>query len=144
MDDILFRKMIVDGLPVLVPASEGDMGEIMRSEDGAFFVAKRQKRTRTTTQNAAMHVFFRNLAQALNDAGFDMKVFLKSTSSTMPIAWNPVTVKEVLWRPVQEAMTGKHSTTEVNTVEPSDIHQQLMRKISELTGVYVEFPNNRG
>lgn len=95
---------------------------------------------RTVTQNAAMHLYFEMLAVALNDAGLDMK---KVLTKKVDILWAKSSVKEYLWRPVQEAMTGKESTTELNTVEPSDIHAALDRHLAEKFGVSVRWPSLR-
>ena len=38
-------------------------------------------------------------------------------------------------------MTGKHSTTELNTVDPSEIYEVLNRHLGERLGVHVEWPS---
>ena len=89
-----------------------------------------------------MHKFFELLAEALNDAGFDVKIFLAATKDHTNVPWTKESVKEILWRPVQKAMTGKESTTEISKVEPSDIHEVLMHRISEITGIdYIPWPS---
>ena len=95
---------------------------------------------RTIRQNKAMHKYFTLLAEELNSAGLDMKKVLKPG---VDIPWTNESVKEHLWRPIQEVMTGKHSTTELGTVDPGEVYKVLDRHISEKFGVHVEFPSNR-
>lgn len=98
-----------------------------------------KRKQRTPTQSAALHLYLERLAEALNDAGYDMKKTLKPG---VDIPWTKEMAKEFLWKPIQEAMTGKSSTTELNTCEPSDIHLVLSRHIGEKFGVYVSWPSH--
>lgn len=95
---------------------------------------------RTLTQNAAMHLYFELLAEALNEAGLDMKTVLKPE---VDIPWTKESVKAHLWKPIQKIMMDKDSTTEMDTSEPSDIYSVLQRHISEKFGIFVEWPSQR-
>ena len=95
---------------------------------------------RTDIQNNALHLYFQMLSDALNMAGLDMKKTLKPE---IDIPWSKETVKDYLWRPIQEAMTGKASTTELDKLEPSDIYMVLDRHLSEKFGIHVEWPKNQ-
>ena len=97
-----------------------------------------KRKRRTNLQNKALHKFFQQLADALNESGYSVA---KTLRHDVEIPWNRATVKELLWRPVQEAMTGKHSTTELNTVDPSEIYEVLNRHLGERLGVHVEWPS---
>lgn len=87
---------------------------------------------RTLTQNRALHLFCQWLAEALNDAGYDMR---KTLREDVDVPWTQASVKEYLWRPIQAAMTDKQSTTEITTVEPTAIHEVLSRHLGERLGV---------
>lgn len=100
---------------------------------------KANRKQRTLTQNAALHVWCQQCAQTLNDAGLDARKTLKPE---VEISWTPEMVKNLLWRPVQEAMTGKKSTTELNTVDPSEIYEVLNRYFSEKFGIFIPWPSN--
>ena len=102
---------------------------------------KKPEEQRTDKQNASMHLYFRLLAEALNEHGLDMKTVLKPG---VEIPWNERMVKEFLWRPIQKVMTDKDSTTELNTVGPSDVHKVLDRMLAEKFGVSVDWPSLRG
>ncbi|MBB20209.1 MAG: hypothetical protein CMP20_12220 [Rickettsiales bacterium] len=93
---------------------------------------RRKAKQRTLTQNAAMHLFFGWLADALNDAGMDMRRTLRHD---IDIPWTPASVKEHLWRPIQQAMTDKQSTKDITTVEPTAIHEVLSRHLGERLGI---------
>lgn len=93
---------------------------------------------RTILQNKSLHLYLRLLSEALNDAGLDMKKVLKPT---IAISWNEKNAKEYLWRPVQEALLLKKSTTELTTDEIDKVYQELNRHISEKFGIHVSFPS---
>lgn len=96
---------------------------------------------RTNPQNRALHMFFNWLAESLNEAGIEMKVVLKGETK---IWWTPDSVKEYLWRPVQKAMYGTESTTELEKhVEIENIHESLMRILMERHGIEnIPFPHD--
>ena len=93
---------------------------------------RRKAKQRTLTQNRALHLFCQWLADALNDAGLDMR---KTLRDDVDVPWTQASVKEYLWRPVQTAMTDKKSTTEITTIEPTEIHAVLARHLGERLGV---------
>jgi hypothetical protein len=93
---------------------------------------------RTKQQNKALHVLFRMLADNLNNAGLDMRKTLKPG---IDIPWGPVSVKEFLWRPIQEAQLGKHSTTELTTVEIDEVFETINKHLGEKFGLHVPFPS---
>jgi len=95
---------------------------------------------RTLRQNAAMHVYFKNLSEALNDAGLDMKRVLKPE---IDIPWSAKTVKEWLWKPIQDYVMGEKSTTKLNRANVSEVYEVLTRHMAEKFGLSVPFPQNR-
>lgn len=95
---------------------------------------------RTIQQNKAMHKFFELLSEALNDAGLDMK---KTLREDWEIPWTPENVKNHIWRPVQEALLDKESTTELDTTDPGDIYSVINRHMGEKHGIHVPWPSNR-
>lgn len=94
---------------------------------------------RTNLQNRALHKYFSMLAEALNDAGYDMKKTLKAD---VEIPWTAENVKNHLWRPIQIAMTGKQSSIALDTCEPSNIYEVLNRHLASKLGVSVPFPSD--
>ena len=95
---------------------------------------------RTDAQNRALNLYCQMLADALNDAGYDMKTFLTKFEYRLPVPWTQKSVKETLWRPIQKAMFDKQSTTDMDTIEPNEVYTALSKAIAEKTGVHVEWP----
>ena len=95
---------------------------------------------RTDSQNSAMHVFFKQLAEALNDAGLGMREVMKPAYF---MDWTAYSVKEHLWRSIQRKLYGKESTRDLNKVEEiTKIHAVLMRELGEKHHVeYIPFPS---
>lgn len=128
------------------------------------------RKQRTELQNRSLHKFCELLAKALNDADFDVrdiiyggqvrafmdlyeaciklnnpeinailrKISPRKLEVEMP--WTKELVKEHIWRPVQRAMTDKESTTEINTVDPSEIWEVINRHLTEFTKGRVMVP----
>jgi len=67
----------------------------------------------------------------------------KVLKPSIDIDWNPVNVKQYLWRPIQIAITQKKSTTELSkSQEIEKIHDILMRHLGEKFGLeYIPFPS---
>jgi hypothetical protein len=99
---------------------------------------RKKRKQRTSQQNRALYKLFSLYCEALNDGGYSV---LKTLRHDVEIPWNPILFKNLIWKPIQEAMTGKHSTTELNTVDPTEIHQVLDRHLAEKFGVSVPWPS---
>lgn len=95
---------------------------------------------RTIQQNKSLHLYCEMLAEALNEAGLDMRVVLKPE---VDIPWTKESVKEHLYKPILKIMLDKDSTTEMDTVNPSEVYQVLDRHLAEKFGVSVEWPSLR-
>ena len=80
------------------------------------------------------------LAEALNDAGYEMKAVLAQKDVDVP--WTKESIKEVLYRPIMQAMLQKHSTTEMDSAEVSRVWDVLNRHLGEKFGVTVPFPSD--
>jgi len=94
---------------------------------------------RTITQNKAMHKYFELLATELNDAGLTMRKVLKPT---VDIDWTPEAIKTYLWKPIQDALYQKNSTTELDKKQVSLVFETLNRHLGTKLGVHVPFPTN--
>ena len=92
---------------------------------------------RTDRQNKSLHLYFTLLAEALNDAGLDMRKVLKPSIS---IPWTPQTIKENLWKPIMEFQLQKSSTTEMTTKDIDVVYDTINRHLGEQFGITVEFP----
>lgn len=101
-------------------------------------VEEEPEKKRTNTQNKAMHKYFSLLAEALNDAGYDMKRTMKPEAE---IPWTPHAVKSHLWKVIEHAMFGHESTTQLSTKQCSEVYEVVNRKIASTTGVSVPWPS---
>jgi hypothetical protein len=97
--------------------------------------------TRTKSQNDALHLYLREVSEALNAAGYDMKKTLKPE---IEIPWDADgrMAKEHIWRPVQKIMTDIESTTDLDKKDVSAIYEVISRHLAEKFGVSVEFPSD--
>ena len=70
---------------------------------------------RTEKQSDCLHLWLRQVAQVLNDAGLSQEVVLEALrdrNSAIEIPWTEGSAKENIWKPVQKAMIGQESTTQ--------------------------------
>lgn len=96
---------------------------------------------RTDTQNDALHLYFEQIAEALNDAGYDIQKTLAQYKVDIP--WTKESVKELIWRLCQKSMFSKRSTTELDrTREINQIVEVITRFLGKLGVEYIPFPHN--
>jgi hypothetical protein len=117
---------------IALAQAQRKLAEMWRENKYVEVEFRRKARQRTLTQNRALHLFCQWLADTLNDAGCDMR---KTLRQDVDIPWTQESVKEHLWRPIQIAMTDKRSTTEITTVEPTEIHAVLSRHLGQKLGI---------
>ena len=129
-----------DGLPLYSPADIDDEGIC----DGRTVIVAEvvsDKCARTELQRKAQHLYFRQLAKALNDGGWDMKATMEVLSKSAKIPWSMLAIKERLWKPVQKDTYGKSSTTELNTDQVGPTYEALNFVTGSKLGVSVPFPD---
>lgn len=117
---------------IALAQAQRELAEQWRKNKYLEVTISRKAKQRTLTQNRALHLFCQWLADTLNEAGYDMR---KTLREDVEVPWTQQSVKEYLWRPIQIAMTDKHSTTEITTVEPTDIHAVLSRHLGQRLGI---------
>ena len=101
-------------------------------------IEEREYKQRTIQQNKALHKYFELVAQALNDCGKDMR---RTLPPSIDIPWEMITVKEYLWKPIQELQLRKKSTTELTTKELDRVLDTMTRWLGQKHGVVVDFPS---
>ena len=92
----------------------------------------------TNKQRGSMYHYCGQVADALNAAGKDMRVVIPEG---IPIAWSGDMVKRIMWDYIMEAMTGAQSSTEMDTVQPSEIHRELDKYLAEKHDVSFPWPS---
>lgn len=93
---------------------------------------------RTNQQSRALHLLFKELAVELNSRGLDLRAVLKPG---IEIPWDERLVKEHLWKPLQEVMLGKESTTELTTAEVNKVWEVLDRHLLQKHEINMRFPS---
>lgn len=91
---------------------------------------------RTTKQNNAIHACLRRLSKALNAAGYGIAHPLKPE---LEIPYTESSVKELLLKPIMQAMYDIDSTSELDTEQVGKVMGVLLNRVAELTGVVEEF-----
>lgn len=95
---------------------------------------------RTGQQNKGIWLFLTQLAEALNNGGLLMKKVLKEEAD---IEWNKDLAHDYLWIPIQKAVCGTDSTTELEKqIDIEKVHETLMRHLGEKFHVeFIPFPS---
>ena len=107
--------------------------------DGKYQVdIKRIPHTRTAKQNRAIHKYLTMLADDLNAGGWSVQQVL---AQAVAREWTQEGAKENLWKPIQHALYDTDSTTQLETVQVSEVYEILNRHTSELFGVGMPFPS---
>lgn len=94
---------------------------------------------RTLQQNKALHKFCEEVARELNNQGITVQKFL---DHAVELDWNKDTVKNLIWKPIQKALTDKGSTTELDKINDIDlIYDHINRHLSIEFGISVDWPH---
>ena len=81
---------------------------------------------RTDKQNAALHLWLRRVAEYLCDQGIDMRTFVR-----VPVRPNERLVKELIWRPTQQAIFGDEKTSHLSTGQVDIVYEALYRALTD-------------
>lgn len=121
-------QMTVNAKPGLDEAI--DVLRAMWESHGYLDIEIHVGKQRTQKQSAALHLWLGWLAESLNDAGYDTKAVMQVKNVGVP--WTKASVKELLWRPLQEAMINKSSTTEAERPDYAAVERVLTMKLQEM------------
>ena len=95
---------------------------------------------RTTKQNSSLWLYLTKLADALNESGMDQRKVLKES---VAIEWNKDSAAKYLWKPVQKAITGKVSTTQLDRAEIGEVYMALSKHLASKFGLLIDWPSNQ-
>lgn len=97
---------------------------------------------RTSQQNRAFHKLFADIAEALDREGHTVQDVTKAIKRA-EIRVTPEIVKEVIWKPLQQVMYGKKSTTELEKHEVDRVYEVLNFWLAQnFNGLHVPFPSD--
>ena len=108
-------------------------------ENNKFCELTEIKRTRSISQNSALHLYFEHLSKELNQLGITFK-WMGIKGNEMEIIYTSELVKAHIWKPIQQTLFKKESTTKLTTQEMNEIITILNKFFSE-RGVYIAFPS---
>ena len=107
-------------------------------EQGIDRVYTIQKMDRTYRQNRTINLLFREMATALNDAGFEISHPFKPD---LDIPWSEHSVKELLYRPIITSYFKVDRSSLLDTAQLSESMDILVDAVNRNTGVLVNIPS---
>lgn len=114
----------------LLPVDDEAQAFWISLDEGAEVQVKAVPNQRTQKQNRAIHAFLRDLALQLNEAGMYIHVFPWKEGAE--VEWKEQDTKSRLWIPLQEVITGKRHTSDLESKEVDRVYQPLAKKIAEM------------
>lgn len=95
---------------------------------------------RTPKQNDSLHLYLTMVAHELENQGQTMNDVVKKYDK-IEIPATKSSVKEIIWKPIQEATLGKRSTTELTSKEINDVYQIVAGFLAMSFGIDLPFPS---
>ena len=124
----------------LVPVGGKALWEDFKGKnDGEIFTLEPFKKTRTQKQNRSIRKWCSNVSKRLSDGGITVKRYFSKPIDTN---FTPELVMELIWRPNQINVTGKKSSTQLETNEVTKVYEQANLETSENFFVHEPFPSN--
>jgi hypothetical protein len=110
-------------------------------ESRAYNVKKDTSDVRTVKQNASLHKYCLLVSDALNDSGLSMQ-YIMTLIKKMELTWSMLSVKDIIWRGIQEALLKKKSTTKLTKEEVSYVYKRVDFWLSGTVGIeHIDFPS---
>ena len=94
---------------------------------------------RSSQEDRALHVLFQNIAYELNRLGLEF-TFRGIKGMEIETTYTPEIVKEFLWKPLQNALLKKSSTTQLTHNDIGLIFEILGKYFAE-NGIEISFPS---
>lgn len=124
-----------------------DIDEIQRfdqdcqrfKEFAATVELKKVNNVRSLSQNKALHLYFTFIADQLNENNLEYE-WKGIKGMTMSCNYNGQIIKDFLWRPIQQQIFNKDSTTELTTKEINEVIDILTKAFSNI-GITIPFPS---
>lgn len=101
---------------------------------------KHIKKTRSNLQNRSLHLYYKLVAEALLEVGYNFIYRNPFTGDEIEVPYTEDLVKKRIWQPLQETLFKIESTTKLETHMINDILTVLTPWITNINK-YVSFPN---
>lgn len=92
-------------------------------------------RPRSKQQNKAMHKYFEEVADILNENGISQAVFL----ADLEVDYTKETIKNI-WRAIAKKKYGTESTADFTTKQLQEVFEEFNRHLGKF-GVHIPFPS---
>lgn len=131
-------KIVVEQTCDFISEGESRVKDLMKSLGLKVASIEHLKNKRTITQNKSLWLMFTELAEALNEKGIDMRTLIRKE---VELSWTAYSINQFLWKPLLKVMTGKKSTTEMDSnYDISLVYDNLNKIIIERTSAEVSLP----
>jgi stalled ribosome rescue protein Dom34 len=95
-----------------------------------------ETKKRTEPQNRSLHLWFTQLAEQLNECGYEKQI----TIGSVAVPWTLETVK-ALYKKIALHMYEKEHTSDLTTVELQAVNEVLNRALAEEGITHIPFPS---
>src|SRR3990167_9459183 len=96
---------------------------------------------RTPSQNNSIHLYLELVAQALDREGHTMQDVVKAIRRA-EIRPTKEALKEVVWRPLQEIIHAKKSTTELTKHDIDPVYEAMNKWLGQEFQIHIPFPSD--
>lgn len=107
---------------------------------GCKIEVKELSKKRTNSQNNALHLYFKWIADQFRNLGWTYNYSNPFTGHLIELNWNVNLVKDFIWRPIQQTLFGIESTTELTSQQINEIIDVLTLHFGN-SGIKIDFPN---
>jgi len=98
-----------------------------------------KQNSRTLSQNSAIHLYCEMIAEMFTDMG-QMFTYRGVKGVDMEIKYTMELVKSTIWKPIQQALFGVESTTQLTTKQVSEVAEQIEMFFAK-QGIDLPFPS---
>ncbi len=117
-------------------------------KEGTIYILAEQEATNrkqiTWLQMKSLYLYLTKLANALNDAGHDMRVVFNSMRQGTSVSCTQKNLKLCVWDQMMMTMFGHTSIKQLDTKETQELYENVNRFSTERLGVHVPWPDEYG
>lgn len=95
---------------------------------------------RSPRQNRALHLYLAQVAEALDREGHTVQDIVKQIKKA-EIHPTQSILKEIVWRPLQEIILGKESTTELGKLDVDKVYEVFNKWLGQSFEIHIPFPS---
>lgn len=107
-----------------------------QAEEGIDRLYSVKRATRSVKQNNALHLLFREIANAMNDAGYTRP----HPWGKMEVPYSETAIKEMFYVPIIDKVYEKQRSSDLNTKELSESVEYLLDAVAQNTGIAMQMP----